>query len=114
MLSIKLPIPEKVSTNKVYEGMHWGKRKKLADLYHTTFLQFKNKFVVTSYPIEITFIYTFKSRPLDVDNVSFMTKMCIDGMRHIGLLQDDSIDFIQGLDTKIKRGDKDSIQIIIV
>ena len=114
MIHIKIKIPEKVSANASYASMHWGKRKRLADLYHNAFLEFKNKYKVEQYPIEMNFVYTFKSRTLDVDNVSFTTKMCIDGLRYAKIIGDDDYEHLRGLDTKIQKGTADTIDIFIV
>lgn len=115
MIKIKIPNPHKISLNSYINGsMHWTKKNKIAKEYHEAFLEFKNKFEITEYPVSITFIFYFKGKLLDIDNVAISKKLCIDGLRHIGLLKDDTVKFINELHTYIEKGKKDEIEIIIV
>ena len=87
---ITIPMVYKVSTNSIYSGMHWTKRKKITELFHTIVrneLIRKNKQKIKE-PVYFVFIFKFKSRPLDVDNCTFMGKCCLDGYKGI-LIEDD-------------------------
>lgn len=113
MIRIQTPIPEKVSANAIYAGMHWAKRKKLADLYHSYFIQYRN-IKVTEYPVEMSFIFTFKGALLDVSNCSYMIKMIEDALVLNGILQGDTLEFVQSITTIVKKGKKDEVEILIV
>jgi len=114
MINIKLPLPEKVSSNKIYSGMHWTKRKKLADLYHYSLLEFKDKFEIEEYPVCINFIFYFKGRLLDVDNCFFMAKLIIDGLRGINLITDDTPKYINEISITVQKGKLDEVEIVLV
>lgn len=117
MITIKLPLPVKISLNDYISGkMHWSKKNKIAQEYHQAFLEFKNKFEIPeeNYPVSMTFIFRFKGKLLDIDNVGMSEKLLCDGLRHIGLLKDDSYNFYNEKHTYIEKGKKDEVEIIIV
>ena len=41
-ISIELELPKKISTNKIYEGVHWTQRAKDKDLFLWAFLPIYN------------------------------------------------------------------------
>ena len=94
---IEIPIPERVSLNKFYAGMHWTKRKKLADTWHMWVRSHLIKAGVKpikNYPISVHYTFSFKSRPQDWLNCGGMVKMIEDAM--VGLiLEDDGPKYIQ-------------------
>lgn len=112
-MNISIPLPEKVSTNQIYAGMHWAKRKKLADLYHQSLIEHRNK-TVKEYPVEITYIFNFKSKPLDTTNCTFMVKMLEDGLIAHGILKDDNPDHVSFTGIYSQKGSKDEVTINIV
>lgn len=91
----EVTIPEKVSMNKIYGGIHWKARKQLADVYHSEFLELKGKVKITEYPIIIHYDWHFVNNPLDTLNCAYMAKMLEDGMVHAGILEDDSTKFVR-------------------
>ena len=113
MINLKLPLPEKISANKAYAGQHWAVRKKQADLFHLSLLEFKNKHTIEEYPIAISFIFRFKGRLLDVDNCFYMAKLLIDGIRGIKLLKDDTPKYINEISITVEKG-KDEVEILLV
>lgn len=112
MINLKFPLPEKVSGNAVYAGLYWSKRKKLADLYHTYMMQFRNN-KVAEYPVDISYVFTFKSKALDTTNCFLMAKLIEDGLVKNGILESDSPDFVQSTTIYSSKGLKDEVQIII-
>ena len=113
MITIKLPLPEKISSNSIYAGLHWAKRKKLADLYHYSLLEFKNKYEIEEYPVCINFVFRFKGRLLDVDNCFFMSKLLIDGLRGIKLIKDDTPKYINEISITVEKGKIDEVEMYI-
>jgi hypothetical protein len=114
MVHIKIPIPEKVSTNKIYSGMHWSKRNALKDLYAMSLIQFKGKFEGIDYPLACTYIFTFKGKPLDVSNCTFMVKLLEDAVKVNGIIKDDTPKYIESIAIHTQEGDKDEVEIIMV
>lgn len=111
MIQFKIPIPEKISANKVYSGVHWTKRKQWADLYHSTFIGTKEK--VKDYPVEIEYKFTFKSRPLDTSNCFFLVKLLEDSLVKNKVIEDDSPKFVACTIVYSDKGEEDEVSIKI-
>lgn len=111
-MNIRIPLPENVSTNAIYSGLHWSKRKKLADLYHWSLAQFKNQ-AVKEYPVDINYIFTFKGKPLDTTNCTYMAKMLEDGLVKNGVIGNDSPEYVAFTGIYSQKGDRDEVEIII-
>lgn len=112
-MKIEIPLPEKISTNIIYAGKHWSTRKKQADLYHQ-YIRGLNLKPVKEKPLEITYIFTFKSSPLDTSNCSYMSKLLEDGMVKSGVIEDDSPEYVSSTTIYSKKGKEDKVKIIIV
>lgn len=103
-------IPERISTNKIYSGIHWTKRNAHKDLYQgVPFVAGKIK----KFPVHVTYNFVFKSRLYDVSNLSYMVKLIEDCLVKKGVLPDDSAAYVSGITTTIKKGDDDVCYIEI-
>jgi hypothetical protein len=107
---IVVDIPEKVSTNAIYAGMHWAKRKRLADLYHRALIEHRLTRIPT--PANLTFTFTFKGKLLDCTNVAFMAKLLEDGMVQWGILPGDAPDQVASVKLRVLKGTKDTVSIL--
>jgi hypothetical protein len=112
-MKLKIPLPQKVSTNKIYAGTHWAKRKSLADLYHECLIEYKGQ-TIKDTPVEITYIFNFKGKPLDTTNCTYMAKLLEDGLVKQGILEDDSPEFVAGTHIYSQKGKVDEVEILIV
>lgn len=80
----------KQSSNAIYAGQHWAKRKKFADSVHDRVRIICRKFyAIESYPVQILYQFVFASRALDSTNCSYMVKALEDALRSCQLLEDD-------------------------
>lgn len=89
-IELTIVIPEKVSFNDIYKGMHWKQRSELAILYHEELLEIRGKVKVKNYPVKIRYEFYFRIKPLDSLNTAFMAKMLEDGLVHSKVLVDDA------------------------
>lgn len=112
---IDIDLPLKISTNEIYGGKHWKKRKDDAEHFHSLLYEHKDEQIPDSdFPVHLTFVFTFKGRALDWSNCSYMAKMLEDGMIHMGMIPNDSPKYVSGGTIITQRGDKDSVKIIAV
>jgi len=111
-MKIKIPLPQKISTNKIYAGTHWATRKKQADLYHESLIEYRNE-KITEYPVDINYIFSFKGKTLDTTNCSYMVKMLEDGLVKSGVLEDDDPKHVSFTGIYSQKGKKDEVEIII-
>jgi len=85
-----------VSTNKIYEGIHWTKRRKIKDSFHDYARVFCRPLKQNeSYPVEITYRFFFVTRPLDTLNTAFMAKMFEDSLCTLGVIKDDNLKYVK-------------------
>lgn len=109
---IKIPLPEKVSTNAIYGGLHWSKRKKLADLFHEALIEYR-KTQIVEYPVDINYVFSFKGKLLDTTNCTYMAKMFEDGLVKNGVLKGDSPEYVAFTGIYSQKGTRDMVEIII-
>ena len=109
IMRITLPLPQKVSTNTIYAGVHWSKRKEMADLYHMAMLPYRRKKIPT--PCELYFFFTFKKAALDCSNCSYMVKLFEDAMVLNEMIPDDSIRYVQKIHIESAKGVEDAVTI---
>jgi len=94
ILNYKIPKEFKVSTNAIYAGIHWRKRKKIADYYHYISVEDCMSLKTIIKPVILRFEFYFKSRYLDASNCSFMWKMLEDWLVKNWLLKDDTNKYV--------------------
>lgn len=112
MQIIEFKLPQKISTNLIYGGVHWTTRAKHKDLFIWAFLEVASKIK----PVDnccLEFEFEFKSKPLDCDNCSYMAKLLIDCLRHYGKIKDDTPDYVKSIKITSRKGKKDSVKIIV-
>ncbi len=101
---MKIVVPDLLlpSWNEFYAGMHWSKRKGLADTIRMQVLAATPIEAETfSGPVNIC-VTAYRPRALDSDNVA--AKLVIDGLCDAGLLQDDSPRWLHDVTTRGRRG----------
>lgn len=92
-------IINKTSNNK-FNNAFWTKKKALKDaILQSVFVACKQQKIkhITEYPIQLTFVFYFKGRLLDLDNTGNLIKSLIDGLRYAKILDDDSTKFVNQL-----------------
>lgn len=106
---IIIDLPEKVSANAFYAGMHWGKRQRLAVEYHNALIEHRGK--KWSVPLHLNFVFTFKGRLLDVSNCFAMAKMLEDSMVINGIIPNDNPLVVESVCVRVMSGKKDTVCI---
>ena len=110
---IEFDIPKKISTNTIYSGVHWATRQHHKDLYIKSFFVIARQITAIA-ECDLEFDFYFKSKPLDVDNCSYMTKLIIDCLRHFGKIRDDTPNYIHSIKISSKKSSKDKVLIKIL
>lgn len=110
--AINFEFPKKISTNTIYSGVHWAIREKHKDLYVWSFLPIANQIKPVA-KCDLEFEFEFKSKPLDCDNCSYMTKLIIDCLRHYGKIKDDTPEFVKSIKITSRKSNKNNVLIKI-
>lgn len=85
----------KISTNKIYAGVHWGQRQSIKERVLDTAKRFCYPIQkIESYPVEIVYRFVFRSRPLDTLNCAYMSKMFEDALCALEVIKDDSPQYV--------------------
>lgn len=108
MQTITIPLPYKVSTNAIYEGVHWSKRAKYKDMTRWAMLPV----IAQLKPVKscsMLFEFFFKKKPLDCSNCSFMAKMIEDCLVEHKIVKDDSPQYVTSITLTSSRGNDEVI-----
>jgi hypothetical protein len=104
--TVEIALPYKISTNSIYAGTHWTKRKSYKDLMRWALVPA----ISSINPITkgtLTFEFNFKNKPLDCSNCSFMVKMIEDVLVEHSILEDDSPKYIKKITIISQKAKKD-------
>lgn len=111
----ELPKPLIYSTNAIYAGVHFSKRKKIKDSYLWWFKTVKIPKLEKPLTCDnISFNFYFKKRTYDCDNCSYMSKMIIDCLVKNGYFLDDSPKYIKSITIRSEKGEKNSVKVSIL
>jgi len=109
-----LILSEKISTNKVYAGMHWTERKGHAELYHSIVHSevIRQAFKISgAFPCIMKYDFYFSGRLLDASNCTYMVKLIEDGLVGSGTLPDDTPKYVRGITITSRRGREDKVEV---
>jgi len=87
-----------ISTNKIYAGMHWSKRKEIVDSWHEiiyyTLLQQNIKRELFKQPVDII---VYSDDDLDADNHFFLIKLIVDTLKEYELIVEDNRKYVKSV-----------------
>lgn len=83
------------STNTIYAGIHWAKRKRHADDAHLAVKIAAKGVAKFTKPVSLTFQPLINGRTRDTLNNSYWAKLVEDGLVRAGVLEDDSTKWVQ-------------------
>lgn len=114
MILIDTEFPEHLhhTTNEIYAGVHFRRRAEIKRKFlwwiKSRQLPKEAHFLKA---VHVHFAFTFRSRPYDSDNCSFMGKMITDGMKAVGVFKDDSIKHIKSVTYTSQKGKRDYLLV---
>lgn len=122
MINFEMELPMKVSTNKIYAGMHWTQRKKIADAFHASIAELIEdgnivSFGIEKYPVDIFLEFKFINRPLDSSNsAGFMGKCIEDGLHKANVIPDDTPKYVRWFCSKSSpnKHEKNTVLVTII
>jgi hypothetical protein len=109
-----VPIPEKISLNKIYAGIHFRERMRHKDEYQMAVLASKIDRYEGLYPIHVKYHFKLTGSRLDIDNHVYMSKMTADALVACGVIGGDEQDFISAMTItaeKLKKGEDEVVEV---
>lgn len=94
MLRFTIPIPEKVSLNKIYAGVHFRERQGHKDQYFYAVLAHKPPVYTGTYPVHAHYHFRLHGSRLDISNHAYMLKMTEDALVAAGILPGDEQKYV--------------------
>ncbi len=108
-----VPIPEKVSLNKIYAGIHFRQRSLHKQQYHLCVLAAKLQPYDGPFPVHIKYHFRLHGSRLDSLNLAYMAKMVEDALVHVGVLPDDDPRYVESSTLSSSRDTADEVVITI-
>lgn len=114
MVIYTIKLPEKISLNRIYAGIHHRVRSAVKEDYHYAVMEAKPKKYQGSYPIEMHYHFKVGGKPLDITNHAFMVKMIEDGLVERGTIAGDEPHFVSKVSITSERAKKGQEDIVVV
>lgn len=109
--SVTIPLPYKVSTNAIYTGVHWRVRAKYKDMMRWTLITCISRLKPVK-SCKLRFEFSFKQKPLDCSNCSFMAKMIEDCLVEHKIIKNDSPQYVTKIALTSAKG-KDEVTLFL-
>ncbi len=93
-MKLTIPIPEKISLNKIYAGIHFRQRSQHKDDYHFAVMSASPKPYTGDFPVHVHYHFKLHGNQLDISNHAYMQKMVEDGLVACGVIPDDNQKYV--------------------
>lgn len=116
-MKFSVTIPEKISLNKIYAGVHFRERMRHKEEYQWAVLEAKVPVWEGGFPVHIHYHFKLTGSRLDIDNHAYMEKMIADALVANGVLPDDTQEYIGAKTTtaeKLPKGESNRVEVTIV
>jgi len=104
-------IPEKVSLNKIYAGVHWATRKRWKEQYYIAVLSAKIDRYEGEYPIHAHYHFKLHGTQLDASNCAFMAKCVEDALVAASILPGDSPKVVASVTYSSEKAEADEVDV---
>lgn len=96
-MKFTIHIPEKVSLNKIYAGVHFRERMRHKQAYFYAVQEAKVEPWRGLYPVDAHYHFKVKGTALDISNNAYMLKMCEDALVAAGVLLGDDPKYVRSI-----------------
>lgn len=116
-MKIVIPIPEKVSLNAIYAGIHFRQRASHKEAYQCAVMCARPQPYSGPFPVHCHYHFRLTGNRLDVSNHAYMLKMTEDALVACGVFPDDTPEFISGVSVTaehVKKGAGDDEVVVSI
>lgn len=111
---ITVPVPEKVSLNAIYRGIHFRQRHKHKEHWRWALLTLQPQPYQGEYPVACHYHFRLVGNRYDVSNHAYMMKMAEDALVTQGVIPDDTQRYVAAITItaeKLPRGGANEVVI---
>jgi Holliday junction resolvase RusA-like endonuclease len=108
-----IPIPEKVSLNKIYAGIHFRERSDHKDAYYLAVLAANVPRWTGPLPVAMHYHFRLSGSRLDISNHAYMLKMVEDALVHTRVIPADDQKHVAQITITAERSDRSDVEIEI-
>ena len=113
-MKFTIPVPEKVSLNKIYAGVHFRTRSKHKDMYRLAVMCAPTvRPYEGTYPVKMHYHFRIQGSRLDISNHAYMLKMVEDGLVQCGVIPGDEQKYVAEISMTAEKADFDEVDVTI-
>jgi hypothetical protein len=112
-VKLTLPIPDKISLNAIYAGVHFRTRTSHKQKYHNAVWSANPKPYTGIFPVHMEYHFRLHGRALDVSNHAYMLKMVEDALVHAGVIPDDTPKYVASITITAEKSKADEVDVQI-
>lgn len=110
-----IPVPEKVSLNRIYAGVHFRERSRHKDMYRLAVMCVPTvRAYEGTYPVQMRYHFRLHGSRLDISNHAYMLKMVEDALVQCGVIPGDDQKYVAGVTITAERADFDEVDVEIL
>lgn len=114
-MTLTIPIPEKVSLNRIYAGTQFRERSAHKDAYRLAVMSAKGlRPYEGTFPVHVHYHFRLAGSKLDISNHAYMVKMVEDGLVANGVLPDDDPRYVGQITVtgeKVEKWEDDEVSV---
>ncbi|MEJ6011452.1 hypothetical protein [Novosphingobium aquae] len=111
-MKFTITIPEKISLNKIYAGIHFRERMQHKEQYQWAVHTSKIDRYEGLYPVHIKYHFKLTGSRLDIDNHVYMTKMVADALVACGVIPGDEQEYIGAITITAEKLRKGEVNVV--
>lgn len=112
-MKFTVEIPEKVSLNKIYAGIHFRERAEHKDQYYFAVLAANIPRYLGPYPVHMHYHFRVPGKKLDISNHAYMLKMVEDALVHANIIEEDNQKYVTGISISAEKDTDTAVDVTI-
>jgi hypothetical protein len=113
-MTIEVLLPEKVSLNRIYAGVHFRERSRHKDMYYMAVLASRPEQYVGDFPVAVHYHFKVRGSRLDISNHAYMLKMLEDSLVACGVLPGDEQQYVGRITITAEKADKTADDVAVI
>ena len=112
-MQFTIPVPEKISLNKIYSGVHFRKRSAQKSMFQLAVLAASPDIYTGTFPVHMTYHFRMHGKAIDISNYGYLVKLLEDGLVQADVIPDDSQKYVAGITITSEKAQTSEVDITI-